>query len=216
MAVARRTPRRPRIQCRLRCHVLKGRRKFEEAWVTSLSEGGLGLIGPLDVEQGDPIDLCLMPERGKRALRVRAIVWSDSAASGTHCNVRRVGCVVSDPDDAFLRLLGQLEARAGSLPAASAVVAKPRPEAPARRAQDDGEADLPRSFEAQPPPKPVEEERLPVFRLRMKQKGGPRTRSVEVRARSASEAERRARAQLCDPMSNDVWEVVDQVLVRVG
>jgi hypothetical protein len=74
----------------------------------------------------------------------------------------------------------------------------------------DAECDLPRSRVLTPPPKPEPEETLPTFRVRLKQVGGPRSRSIAVRAHSVAEAEAMARTELATLTAGDPeWELVE-------
>ncbi len=205
-----RTTRRNRVRCKLRCQIIGGRRPTEAA-VVSLSEGGLGVVAPIQLEQGDPIRLRILPPGRTEAIDVSGIVWNDQPArvAKPRANVRLLGCVVSDPSDAYLALMKRLDRGSASRTARQVPVAKPKP-APTPL---DETADLPRLREPVPPPKPEPEENLPVFKVRMKQIGGPRTRIAALRAHSVAEAEEMARAHLetCNDGSG-AWELLDVVL----
>lgn len=206
-----RSGRRRRVRCALRCQVLGVGRKPVEARVVQLSEGGLSVAGPLPLEQGDPIRLRLLPHRNSAAVDVSGIVWNEEPVRGADAEegLRRLGCLISDPPRAFLQLLSQLERRPPPLGRRIPVV-------PARPCREPGsERDLPRVRELGPPPKPEPEENLPTFRVRLKQIGGPRTRSLPVRARSIGEAEAIARSQLDSLLQGTpAWELIEVVLAR--
>jgi hypothetical protein len=209
-----RIARRHRIHCKLRCQIMGGRRPVE-ASVATISESGLGLVAPLSLEQGDSIRLRILPPGRTEGVDVSAIVWNDQQArvAKPRPDLRLLGCVVSDPPDAFLVLVKRLDRR----PAAGAVrpptpIAKPKPfdtlDAPI-----DETSDLPRLREPIPPPKPDPEETLPTFRVRMKQISGPRSRTVRLRARSVAEAESAARSQLeTRSDGSPAWELLEVVL----
>ncbi len=204
------TPRRKRVRCALRCQVLGVQRRPVECRVVQLSEGGLSVVGPLQLEQGDPIRIRLLHHRGKSAIDLSGIVWNDEPARGAGAEegFRKLGCMVSDPPRAFLHLLRQVEQR-GALPLGRRIpVVRARPAAPSGCEQD-----LPRVRELGPPPKPEPEENLPTFQVRLKQIGKPRTRCLSVRARSIAEAETIARSQLDSLVqSSPAWELIEVVL----
>jgi len=200
-----RLERRRRVRCRLPCEIVAGRRKIE-ATVVSLSEGGLGLEAKVGADQGDPIRIVIMPHRRKRAVTVDALVWNEREARGAWRSrgLRLLGCVISDPSQAFLDLMGRPEPRSAARERSSRAV-PPTCVVPPPAATEPA-TDLPRSRDPLPPPKPEPEEALPTFRVRFKQVGGPRTRIFAVRARSAAEAAKRARAEL--PSTTD-WELLE-------
>ncbi len=218
-----RTKRRQRVRCKLSCEIVVSAKKRIQGRVVTLSEGGLAVVTALTLDQGDPIRLVIDP-KGARPIRVSAIVWNDSqprTASGKS-RLHRLGCVVSDPSDSFAGLLGRLlptEAEDLKAPPTGGIsesipIAMPK----TRETEDEwGESDLPRSRELQPPPKLEAEERLPYFRIRLKQIGGPRTRIMTIQARSATQAERRALEQL-DAISEgpEGWGVLHVAKVSGG
>ncbi len=191
-----RIKRRRRVGCRLKCEIAAPNGSRVRGRVISISEGGLAVVAELSLDQGEPIVLMLAPGRGRKPIRISAIVWYDESASpsGRRSRIRHLGCVVSQPPRAFLALLDELapEPSAPSTSRRNAVpVAKSRRVDPERV-----EPDLPRSRELQPPPKAEPDESLPYFRIRLKQIGGPRTRILTLRARSATQAERLALDEL--------------------
>jgi hypothetical protein len=215
-----RIQRRRRIRCRLPCEIVE-RRRSVRARVVSLSEGGLGIETGQRADVGESLRLRILPRQRDRTVSVEGIAWNDQPArSAVHGGgLRLVGVVLSDPPAAFLKLLDELERR--SEPAAARRErARPRPAAPASEnetsrpraagAAAEPETNLPRSRAPLPPPKPEPEESLPVFRVRLKQVGGPRTRVVAVRAHSVAEATERAREELerAASLGATAWEVL--------
>jgi hypothetical protein len=208
-----RIQRRRRIACRLKCEVaVPGSRRRVRGRVVSISEGGLALVAELSLDQGDPILLLVAGGPGRRPVKVSAIVWNDESASpsGRASNIRRLGCVVSQPSRAFLALIEEC--------APPAERAQPIPLARPREVDPDTiELDLPRSRDLQPPPKPEPEETLPYFRVRLKQIGGPRTRILTLRARSATQAERLALEELDRVCSDSAgWGVLHIARLSIG
>lgn len=208
-----RTNRRRRVRCSLRGQVLGLSRKPIECRVVQLSEGGLSVVGPLrrGIERGDPIRIRLLHHRKQGAIEVSGIVWNDEPTAGPlgEEDSRTVGCLVSQPPRAFLELLREVERRGPPL-GHRIPVARLRPGQDPR-----AELDLPRVRELGPPPKPVPDEMLPTFQIRLKQVGGPRTRSLSVRAHSVAEAESMARSQLAALVEGTPeWELIEVVLAR--
>jgi hypothetical protein len=197
-----RIQRRRRVRCRLPCEIVEKPRHRIPAVVASLSEGGLGIEADLDVEQGQELRLRILPRRGPREVRVAAIVWNirPSPRKRDGRRLLQIGCVVSEPPPAFMELLERTERATGRRE--DTPLRRP---APQRASSPPAEAELPRSREPLPPPKPEPEETLPAFRARLKKVGSPRTRCVVVRAHSLAEAEERVRAGLD---ADDAWEVL--------
>jgi hypothetical protein len=165
---------------------------------------------PLRVEQGESIQVRIVPQGGARAVEVAGIVWNDNPAPRVRGSVglRLLGCLVSDPPPAFLDLLDELEKRSErSKSRGSALRSGLHPGAAASLSQN--EADLPRSRVPLPPPKPEPEESLPCFQVRLKRVGAPRTRIVVVRARSVAQAEERARSEFAGPDGSGAWAVLE-------
>ena len=63
---------------------------------------------------------------------------------------------------------------------------------------------LPRPRDPMPPPKPDAVETLPLFRVRIKQVDGPRTRWLEIRAQSVQDCELWIRRNL-----EGDWEIIE-------
>jgi hypothetical protein len=203
-----RTARRSRVRCKLRCQIIRGRRHVEGT-VISLSEGGLGIVAPLQLDECDPIELRILPPGRTRDIEISGLVWYERPAriAQPRAPLRMLGCVVSDLSGSLSALMTKLD------PGSTAPVA--RRQAPVREQKAIDRAskealDLPRSREPLPPPKPDPEETLPRFKVRMKQVAGPRTRIVALRAQSVAEAARIARSQI-DTSSDGspAWELLE-------
>lgn len=210
-----RIKRRRRIRCKLACEIAVSAKRRMPGRIVTLSEGGLAVLTSAPFEQGAALRLIIDP-KGPKPIRVSVIVWNDvqaKSASG-ESHLRRIGCVISSPSDAYGALLERmLPPEAGPTRQSpqrdhtdTTPVAKPKER---DLKQEWHEADLPRSRELQPPQKLEPEENLPYFRVRLKQIGGPRTRIMTIRARSATQAEQRALDDLGN-MTQDVtaWGVL--------
>jgi hypothetical protein len=201
-----RITRRRRARCKFSCEIVESSRRRVQGRVVALSEGGLAVIAALPFEQGDSIQLLIKPGMGGKPINVSAIVWNDRSLSRSEpsSQLRRFGCVISQPSRAYLDLLDRISPpprRIDHVP----VAVPPRID----RSADWVEPDLPRSREIQPPPKSEDEESLPYFRVRMKQIGGPRTRILTLRARSATQAETLAHEELSKLCSNaEGWGIL--------
>lgn len=203
--------RRQRFRCRLPCEILIGRRRRLAAEIVSLSDGGFGLETELDVAEGDALRISVCPHRGRSAALVTALVWNERKRFNARTGqMKRVlGCVVSEPPPAFQALVSELSQR--QTPRAARRLF--RDEVPSRRHRHvhvlheaPPDLTLPRPKEPLPPPKPEPEETLPPFRVRAKQLGGPRSRSLRVQARSAADAEARSAREL-----GAGWEILEVV-----
>jgi len=174
----------------------------------SVSEGGFGLETTARVEQGDPIRLRFQSQGALPEIEIEAIVWYDqpSRRSRGKGEQRFLGCVLPDRSPDFLGLFAEVERR-NAPPERPLRAARPRP-APKPQAED---VDLPRSREPLPPPKPEPEETLPIFRVRLRQIGGPRTRTLSLRACSITQAAERARSELSESASagSERWAVLE-------
>ncbi len=190
-----------RIRCHLPCEIVSRRRKVA-ATLCGLSEKGFSLVTRDEVEQGDAIRVSILPHRGRNAIVVDAIAWSNherhDRVSGR--SRREVGFLLSDPSPAYLALLDEVRRRAAPPTAGAGVEVRATPAS---------DRTLPRPRSPLPPPKPDEEDALPRFRVRLKDGGSPRSRSATLRARSAQEAERRA----CEELGA-TWEVLEVTRLR--
>lgn len=214
------TQRSARIRCDLPCELSLGRRRRAAATVTGLSDKGFSLGSDHAFVQGETQRVCILPHRGRRAVKVDAIVWStrervDRRDGKRH---RETGFMLSDPTPEFSALVEEVRRRGNSasarpmngLPGPAAPESTvPRSAASGRHSVEvegvaPSDSALPRPRDPLPPPKPEEDDSLPRFRVRLKQRSGPRSRSAVIRARSEREAERRAQADL-----GEEWEVLE-------
>jgi len=235
--VVGRLARQRRVRCRLACEVLDCGRRPVRGVLCSLSAGGLSLEARLRVEQGDGIRLRILPHRRARAVTVGAIVWNDRPlrGAGRKGALRTIGCVVSDPPQAYLDLIAEVDecnGHAGPLPPSVRPAPDvdllrsgepppaPKPladEAPLSRpgAASSGpkpladEVPLSRPGAASSGPKPLADEALSSFRVRVKRVGGRRMRTFRTRMRTASAATDRVHAALGG--TQGAWEVLDTV-----
>jgi hypothetical protein len=202
----KRLERRPRTRCRIPCSVAGDDGRAHEGALVSLSEGGFGIETSLRIEQGEAIRLRLGPRLRAGAARIEGIVWYERplARAREGAPLRLLGCVVSEATPMFLALLAEVDRRSRP-PAPRRPPARP---GAVRERAEPGDPELPRSREPLPPPKPEPEERLPQFRVRLKQVGGPRTRMVSLRARSLAEAHELARLEVAASHLG-AWEVME-------
>lgn len=212
-----------RTSCRIPCEIRHGRRR-SEATVVDLSERGLGVETTVSIEEGDGVRVRLYPNRGTGSIIVEGIVWSERTQmkargrSGGQAS-RVLGLMLSDVPKSFLALIDKLGGQDDRRPAMSASrqavsrsrVADKQPVSPsvdddAMRIVHDEPVDsaLPRPKSPLPPPKLSEEENLPLFRVRIKQMDGPRTRRIEVRARSSSDV-----AMRVPELVEGAWEILE-------
>ncbi|MDP7432449.1 MAG: PilZ domain-containing protein [Myxococcota bacterium] len=213
-----RLARQRRVRCRLACEVLDCGRRPVRGVLCSLSAGGLSLEARLRVEQGDGIRLRILPHRRARAVTVGAIVWNDRPlrGAGRKGALRTIGCVVSDPPQAYLDLIAEVDecnGHAGPLPPS----VRPAPDVDLLRSGEPppapkplaDEAPLSRPGAASSGPKPLADEALSSFRVRVKRVGGRRMRTFRTRMRTASAATDRVHAALGG--TQGAWEVLDTV-----
>ena len=165
-----------------------------------MSEKGFSLTTELNIVQGDNLRFRLLPHRKKRAVEVDAIAWTEREGFDrkTGRAVRVFGFIVSDPPERFLALLEELRRREGS-----GLHAPPRKIARGLRPTGEDRG-LPRPKLPMAPNKPVDEDDLPEYRVRLKQRNGPRSRSARVRGRSEIDAAARALGDLFEE-----WEVLE-------
>ncbi len=213
-----RLARQRRVRCRLACEVLDCGRRPVRGVLCSLSAGGLSLEARLRVEQGDGIRLRILPHRRARAVTVGAIVWNDRPlrGAGRKGALRTIGCVVSDPPQAYLDLIAEVDecnGHAGPLPPS----VRPAPDVDLLRSGEPPPAPKPLADEvplsrpgaASSGPKPLADEALSSFRVRVKRVGGRRMRTFRTRMRTASAATDRVHAALGG--TQGAWEVLDTV-----
>lgn len=164
----------PRLRCRLPCQLQHGSARGEGTLI-DLSEGGLCVHSELGVDQGETIQVSFdLPRAG--AISLEALAW----------HVRRV----RDRGGRQFFALGLMIASAPEHYLAALAKSPP----PAAR----------RSAPAKPAGASDEGADLLSFRIRLKARGGPRTRTVCVSALSADEARSLAVGELAGE-----WDVLE-------
>lgn len=209
-----------RITCRIPCEITYGRSR-SRATVVDVSERGLGIETGTGIGEGEAVRIRLHPNRATGSIELRGIIWNERTRmkSGGRGSSQVLGLMLSDTPDTFLALVAKLggrdhDSRAVRRPqriVSSTRVAceKPRAEScddgPIRIIQDiPADSVLPRPKFPLPPLKLSEEESLPLYRVRVKQVDGPRTRRVEIRARSENDVASRVSQVL-----EGEWEVLE-------
>jgi hypothetical protein len=189
MTVERR--RHDRKRCSIPCEV-RGSGKPVAGTVHNVSAGGLSVLVDLDVDQGDVLTLILKPGR-RPSIEIQAIVWHHRRVKleRTGGATRRLGLVLSEAPDAFTELLPATKPAApkpnGKKPTATQKAA-PRKPLSARPA-------APKPGPRVEPPKPAGLPNPNRYRIRLKQRSSPRTRSILVFAGSDEEARERGLAE---------------------
>lgn len=175
----------PRIKCRFPCEIL-GLENRTSGTVLDLSEGGLSVLTALEADPGESLVVRFEAPNGK-PIEVEALLWHSRRVRdrATGKTTWALGLMISNACDAYLRLAPQTGA--------------PRPEpASSSEAGDPGESD--ESDESGDP----SAKELAEFRIRVKQVGGPRTRTLTLSAESDEEASALAATHL-----GDDWEVLE-------
>jgi len=172
----------PRIKCRFPCEIV-GRKNRTSGTVLDLSEGGLSVLAALEADQGASLSVRFKAPNGE-AIEVEALLWHSrrvrDRANGQ--TTWALGLMISRACDAYFRLAPQTGA--------------PRPEpASSSGERDPGESD--ESDESSG-------KELAEFRIRVKQLGGPRTRTLTLSAESREEARALAATHL-----GDDWELLE-------
>jgi len=177
----------PRIKCRFPCEIL-GSGNRTSGTILDLSEGGLSVLTALEAEQGESLTVCFKAPGGK-PIEVEALLWHSRRVRdrATGKTTWALGLMISRACDAYLRLAPQTGA--------------PRPEPVSSSGEGDpgdpGESDDPGESSAK---------ELAEFRIRVKQIGGPRTRTLTLSAESREEVRALAATHL-----GDDWEVLEVV-----
>ena len=189
-----------RRDCVVPCELEAEGRKVSGT-VRDVSMGGLSVQADIDLEQGTSVHVVVRPDR-LHELRLDAIVWNNRAVKQRNSGRRmsRMGLVLADaPNDYPERMQVPTEepavAEEPESPAAEATrpaTAKkrsPRPAPPTRTPKPAAAKPAPKSA----PPRAEKKARpaLPApkrYRVRVTQRGGPRTRSIVVFAASEDEA----------------------------
>ncbi len=173
--------------------------KWLRALVLDVSDGGLALRIDREVQQGTNLLVRVSPP-GRGQIEVRALVWHTrkvTAASGERVHV--CGMVLTDDSPEWVSWVqasieASMSATAPDLPAL-------KEKAPTRAAP---EPPAPQAAEEPPPPPPpvappeaesAEEADLASYRIRLKARSGPRTRTLSLSAVDEAEARRLATEQ---------------------
>jgi hypothetical protein len=171
----------PRAKCRFRCELARPGERAD-GMVVDVSEGGLSVHTPLELQQGETlIARVAVPNRGK--LELEALVWHVRRArrrdTGEPCCV--VGLMLSKVPDDYLGLLPR-----------STPEQRHKPEtAPGAKSHP--------LFDLEP-----ESVDLHSFRIRVKARSGPRTRILSLSAESENEARALAMVEL-----EGSWDVLE-------
>jgi len=192
-----------RITCRIPCEITYGQHR-SKATVVDVSERGLGVETGIGIGEGEAVRIRLHPNRAVGSIEIQGIIWNERTRmkSGGRGASQVLGLMLSDASDAYLALINKLAARdhdsrgvrraqrigsSTTIATRKAPAKDPEPD-PIRIVQDaPADSVLPRPKFPLPPLKLSEEESLPLFRVRVKQADGPRTRRVDIRARSESD-----------------------------
>jgi hypothetical protein len=174
--------------------------------VRDVSRGGLSLQTELEAAQGDTLWITIEPgRRGLRRVEVQAIVWHLRRVRDRSSGARSLilGLVLSEATSDFITLLEQLSPRkrlaqdTTRAPTLRKVACRPPAPPVEPRAEPEPQPESPAQPKSRAVAKPVtqpkpEPSRAPSalvrFRVRVKQEGGPRTRSIVVFAESAVDA----------------------------
>ena len=163
---------------RMRCDLLIGG-KTHGATVLDATSRGLTICTGADIVEGSMLRVAIRARSG-RPIGVEAMVWHRRRTS-VNASSYRLGLVLVNAPDDFPLWMG-LAADAPSPPEPASEAAPPPPS--------------PKRASAPPPHAEENSGEEPVFRVRVGQSAGPRTRSLTVAAPSAQSARERALAQL--------------------
>lgn len=215
-----------RVRCRLHCSLKRGRR-WLRARVLDVSENGLCLLSPIELQVRQAV-VVRIEVPGHGPVEVEATAWHKrrvKAGSGGK-KAWSVGMMITRADEGFRCLLpgaeSDPEAQARAEAEALRTLHTPRP----RRARAAAPPAPPEASEIETEPLGLpgdaveidllaDEDTAPdgseptglslhLFRVRVKSVGGPRTRSLTLGASSADEAAALARADL-----EGEWAVLD-------
>jgi len=165
--------------------------------VRDLSNGGLSIETPVELDQGEGVRVRLEPP-GRAPLTIDAFVWNvrSGRQRSTGTTFHRLGLVLSEAPVEFEALLGRPRQT-------------PRPgrveDPPARPATE-----LPKAAAATEPPPPrseSEQKALPAarrYRARVARNGTSRTRSILVFADTPEEADARVRLEI-----GEDWRILE-------
>jgi len=174
----------PRARCRLECELTR-RGQRASGTVLDISEGGLSVHTPLEVEQGEPLGVRIeVPKQGD--LELETMIWhirrGHRRDNGQPFSL--LGLMISKAPDAYFELLPDT--------------------APERTPEPERAPEPERTPEPEPLPDPeADPPGLRPFRIRVQARSGPRTRVLSVSAASESEARALAMSELDD------WHVLE-------
>lgn len=220
----------PRVNCRLQCTLRRGRRAVR-ARVLDVSEGGLCLLSPAELRPKQNVLIVIdVPRKGP--VEVEAVAWHvRQVKSGrAHKRAWSIGMMITKAGPGFAALLpdgasadlgleDDLSAKLAAMPVTRSAGATAAPahedavlDEDSLSAEELAELDtelltrdqiemLCARSDASP------DDTLKLFRVRVKAKVGPRTRSLTLGAVSLSEAESLARQEFDDEM----WHVIEVV-----
>jgi hypothetical protein len=175
---------RRRMACELRA---EGRR--QRAIVLDFSRTGLFVQTSARLSPGAQVELWLQFEDQREPILLRAVVARQKAVPSNLTSVAQggIGLRIVDAPRAYYELCGEAGDAAPTLPPvrAGGGAADPPGRAPA----------TPASAAAKPAP-PAPPPALPRFRVRVKQKDGPRSRILDIVAETAERARAAALAQV--------------------
>ncbi len=199
-----------RTRCFIPCDVQWGGKSYDGT-VRDVSAGGLSLEVPLDLDQGDVIDLVLRPDQLPE-IPVQAIVWHQRRVRQRQSGRQsaRLGMVLSDAPDDFAELLGLTPAPARRAAQAVQAGTTAKLTKPAKKPESAAPPPAPEAAPRTPPPapspppaasvpipeeEPTESDGPGRFRVRVKMDQGPRSRSILVFAAAEAEARESAIAE---------------------
>jgi hypothetical protein len=165
-----------RIRCRFPCEIL-GPRSRASGTVLDLSEGGLSVRAALEADQGESLRVRFQAPGGE-AIEVETLLWHARRVRNreTGEDTRVLGLMVSNACEAYSRVVPRSQAP------------PPEPASPSVAGEPDE----------------VGKDELAGFRIRVKQRAGPRTRILALSAQSDEEARALAATHL-----GDDWEVLE-------
>lgn len=198
----------PRTRCRLHCSIRDGRRRIK-ARVLDVSEGGLCILSPVAFEPKRSFSIQIdVPTEG--AVEVEAIAWHIRAVkSGTSLRkAHSIGMMISKAGPGFEALLPDVgrDARRSEADMLTSTLM----ELPLARPEQT-ELEQPVGEPAEEPlalPGPEQDatsgESLLIFRVRVRARVGPRTRTLTLGAVSVEEAKALAETDL-----GEEWSVLE-------
>lgn len=202
----------PRKRCRLNCTIARNRKRIP-ARVLDVSEGGLCLLSPVQLQAKERVVIHInVPPRGP--VKVEAVAWHvrkvKSGRSGR--KTWSIGMMLSRADDGFQKLLdsGRQAAPTATPSGLSAAPEQPDLESDEISPEwDEWSSEWDQLFEESEKLLAESTENTPqddlqAFRVRVKAKMGPRTRTLTLSAASEEEAADMARQDL-----DDSWQIIE-------